>query len=95
MQHDCTKVSDAEKLSALRLIRSENLGTKTFFSLLELFGSASNALEKVKELGFKRNSYKSIKLIPEQQALEEFEKTYDFGAEILYFTDDLYPKILK
>ena len=38
-----------ETIDILRLIRSENIGPKTFFSLIKFFGSATKALENAQD----------------------------------------------
>jgi DNA processing protein len=87
-------ISD-EKLSALRLIRSENVGIKTFFSLLKFFGSANKAINKVQELSIKGGRSKPIKLYSKENAIEEIEKAYAYGAEIIHYQEDSYPKLLQ
>ena len=42
-----------ETIDTLRLIRSQNVGPKTFSSLIKLFGSASVALENIEEFSVK------------------------------------------
>jgi DNA processing protein len=44
------KLSDAERLNRLRLIRSDNVGPRTFASLLRHFGDAASALERLPDL---------------------------------------------
>jgi DNA processing protein len=44
------KLSDAERLNRLRLIRSDNVGPRTFASLLRHFGDAATALERLPDL---------------------------------------------
>jgi DNA processing protein len=94
MIQDCDNISQ-EKLSALRLIRSENLGIKTFISLLELFGTASRALEELPSFLQKKGVSKRIKICSESKAFEEIEKVEKFGAQIIYYKDNLYPELLK
>jgi DNA processing protein len=43
-------LTDAERLSRLRLIRSDNVGPRTFNSLLHHFGNARAALERLPDL---------------------------------------------
>ena len=45
-----TQLTDAERIDWLRLIRSDNVGPRTFRSLLEHFGSARAALARLPEL---------------------------------------------
>lgn len=85
-----------EGLAALRLIRSENIGVKTFFSLLKLFGTPGKALERVPGLTLRGGGTKSaIKLCSEEHALKEIDCVSSYGAQMIYFKDDSYPALLK
>ena len=57
---DKTPNYSEETIDILRLIRSENVGPKTFFHLIKLFGSASKALEKIGEFSVKGGRLKPI-----------------------------------
>src|SRR6516164_211629 len=48
--NDPIQLTDAERLDRLRLIRSDNVGPRTFRSLLDHFGSARQALARLPEL---------------------------------------------
>jgi DNA processing protein len=43
-------LSDIERLNRLRLIRSDNIGPRTFDALLRHCGDAASALERLPEL---------------------------------------------
>jgi DNA processing protein len=45
-----TQLTDAQRLDWLRLIRSDNVGPRTFRSLINHFGSARAALERLPDL---------------------------------------------
>ena len=45
-----TSLTDAERIDRLRLIRSDNVGPRTFRSLLHHFGSERAALERLPDL---------------------------------------------
>src|ERR1700731_834497 len=45
-----TNLTDAQRVDWLRLIRSDNVGPRTFRSLLNHFGSARTALERLPDL---------------------------------------------
>ncbi|HEU5016530.1 MAG TPA: DNA-protecting protein DprA, partial [Pseudolabrys sp.] len=47
---DGGKVSDEERLDRLRLIRSDNIGPRTFGELLRRFGSAEAALRALPDI---------------------------------------------
>jgi len=84
-----------EKLACLRLIRSENIGPRTFFSLLKHFKTASKAIEKVRDLSSSGRLRKKIKLCSEEEATIEIEKTLAYGAELIFYNDERYPALLK
>ncbi|ABV79272.1 Putative DNA processing protein DprA [Rickettsia bellii OSU 85-389] len=43
-----SKISyDLETINILRLIRSENVGPKTFYSLIKLFSDAATSIENI------------------------------------------------
>ncbi len=45
-----TTLTEADRIDRLRLIRSDNVGPRTFRSLVDHFGSARAALERLPEL---------------------------------------------
>ncbi len=77
----------SELLAILRLIRSENVGPRTFYSLIKMFGSASKALENVAELSLKGGRSKPIKIFPLDAAEAELEKLHKAGAHLIAYND--------
>ena len=86
---------DQEKLACLRLIRSENVGPRTFFSLLKYFKTAQKAIENIRNLSSYRGIKRDIKLYSEEKAVDEIEKTLAYGAELVFYNDTRYPILLK
>lgn len=82
-----------EKLAWLRLIRCKNVGPRTFWELLRMFGSASVALQKLPEL-VKRSGGSKI-LAPSNVIEKEIEFTEKFGATFVFEMDEEYPDILR
>ncbi|MBU6140163.1 MAG: DNA-processing protein DprA [Proteobacteria bacterium] len=78
-----------DKIDWLRLARSENVGPITFFRLIKAYGSATKALKHVSELRGK------ISLCSEEKVRKELEEIESFGAEILLFSDENYPQLLR
>ena len=72
-----------ETISAIQLIRSENVGPRTFYSLLRKFGSVEEALE-----------YVGNKACPRAKAEAEIAEAEKLGIKILLHSDVEYPKIL-
>ncbi|MCE2687018.1 MAG: DNA-processing protein DprA [Rickettsiales bacterium] len=93
---------DIEKFNMLRLIRSENVGPVTFFNLIKIFGSATKVIDVINQekasniSNMQLAKIKSkIKLVSINQINQEIEATKKFKAKLLFFTDDLYPCLLK
>ena len=51
-----------ETIDILRLIRSENVGPRTFNHLIKMFGSAGKALENIADFSLKGGRSKPIKI---------------------------------
>lgn len=81
----------AEKLAWLRLSRAENVGPITFYRLMEMYGSASRALEALPELS-KRGGRKKPLIAPTLSSVEaEYEALQKIGGEIITAADEIYP----
>lgn len=91
--HSNTRLTDAERLDWLRLIRSENVGPITFRNLLRHFGSAGAALDALPELA-KRGGARAIRVCPRDEAAREIEAAQDFGATFITSCDADYPRRL-
>ncbi|WP_341761410.1 DNA processing protein DprA [Candidatus Tisiphia endosymbiont of Thecophora atra] len=60
---DTNRVSyTKETIDILRLIRSENVGPRTFWSLIKLFGSSSAAIENIQEFSLRGGRSKPVKV---------------------------------
>jgi len=67
----------------LRLIRSNSIGPKTFYKLLNQFGSIEHVL------------HNSHSLIPEKEIEQEIQSCKKLGAKIISINDKEYPETLK
>lgn len=85
----------AEKLAWLRLIRSESIGPVTFWALLERFGSAKVALEKLPSLALRGGARRPIVLAAETVCTEEMGRGETFGARLVAFGEPDYPDLLS
>lgn len=81
----------AERIARLQLARSEGIGPITFRRLLERYGTAQRAAEKVPELAKNGGRAKPLKIIPLKQAQDEAEKIEKLGAKLIVFGDPEYP----
>lgn len=89
------QLTDQERLSWLRLIRSENVGVRTFFDMLKLYESPAKALEAIPELAVKGGRKKPIKIASVAQAEEEMERCLQAGARIIAYSEPEYPRLLR
>ena len=90
-----SKVSKAEIIDIIRLIRSENVGVKTFWHLVTLYKNAGNALEHIANLSIRGGKDKPIKIYPKAQAEEEIATCESRGVKILTYLDYDFPLLLK
>lgn len=94
-QHTTSAASLREKVEWIRLARSENVGRSTFFRLVKIFGSPRQALQQVSHYAFQGGSKQQIKVYSEIDAAREVENSHKFGAEIVLFCEENYPKLLR
>ena len=84
-----------ETIDILRLIRSENVGPKTFFSLIKFFGSASRALENAPDFSLRGGKSKPIKLYSKADALKELEALKKNKSYLITYKDPNYSELLS
>jgi DNA processing protein len=87
-------LSQAEKLDWLRLIRSENVGPRTFAKLIERYGTATEALARLPELAKRGGKARPIAICPKDGAIRELEAAAGIGAQILASCEPGYPPLL-
>lgn len=85
----------SDTLDILRLIRSENVGPRTFYSLIKMFGSAARALENVQDLSLKGGRSKPIKIFSIASAEQELEKLHKDGAKLIAYNDPDFSALLS
>lgn len=87
-------LTDMQRLSWLRLIRTENVGPSTFIELIKRFGTADRALDELPTL-VARSRRKSIQITSLQQAEAEMAKLTAFGARLVCLGEPDYPAALR
>lgn len=87
-------LSAHEKLSWLRLTRTENVGPITFYKLVERYGSASEALDALPELSRRGGRSKPLKAPDLSQIEKEYEALTALGGEIVTAACADYPLAL-
>lgn len=88
-------MNDNGKISWLRLIRTENIGPVTFRTLLEHFGSAEKALERLPDFARKGGRVKPLRLCSVSEAEKEMEALYKAGGEFVALPEEDYPSQLS
>ncbi|HZP18737.1 MAG TPA: DNA-processing protein DprA [Bauldia sp.] len=87
------RLTDEQRLSWLRLIRSENIGPVTFRELINHFGSAASALEAVPDLA--RRGGRTIRLASLADAEREWQAAARAGARFVALGEPDYPAPLR
>jgi DNA processing protein len=86
-----TALSDAERIDRLRLIRSDNIGPRTFRSLIRHCGSARAALERLPELARRGGASRPQRIPSEADARAELEACARLGAQLIAPEEAGYP----
>ncbi len=88
------RLTDEQRLAWLRLIRSENIGPRTFTSLVNRYGGASAALEALPGL-YRRTGRSGLKIMSREEAERELEATTRLGGRLIATGEPEYPKALQ
>lgn len=89
------ELSHDQRLSWLRLIRSENVGPATFRGLINHFGSAEAALDALPAMARRGGSTGVIAIPSIADAEGEIERTERHGARLVALPDPHYPAYLR
>jgi DNA processing protein len=84
-------LTDAERIDRLRLIRSDNVGPRTFNSLLLHFGNARAALERLPDLARRGGADRAARICSEQDARTELTASMRLGVSLLVPDEAGYP----
>jgi DNA processing protein len=86
-----THLTDAQRIDWLRLIRSDRVGPHTFRSLVNHFGSAHAALERLPELARRGGAARPGRICSEADARAELEASKRTGVRLLAPGEAGYP----
>jgi DNA processing protein len=87
------RLTDAQRFDWLRLIRSENVGPRTFRALLNSYGGASAALRALPELG--RRGGRPVRIAPVEEIEKELAAARKIGACFIALGEADYPPLLR
>jgi DNA processing protein len=86
-----TNLTDAQRIDRLRLIRSDNVGPRTFRSLTRHFGSARSALERLPDLARRGGADRPGRICSEDDARAELMASRKIGVSLLAPDEAGYP----
>ncbi|TCT02865.1 DNA-processing protein DprA [Aquabacter spiritensis] len=89
------RLTDAQRLDWLRLIRTENVGPRTFRALINQFGGAAAALEALPGLARRGGRHAAPRIPSLREAEEEWHALADLGGRFVATTDPDYPPELR
>ena len=88
-------LSDEQLVDWLRLIRSENIGPRTFRDLINRFGGARAALDALPDLLKRAPHGRVIRLCAADEAWRELERSRAMGVRFIVSIDRDYPALLR
>jgi DNA processing protein len=86
-----TDITDAERIDRLRLIRSDNIGPRTYRSLLHHFGDAGTALQRLPDLARRGGALRPGRICSEEQARAELAGGRKIGVSLVASGEAGYP----
>ncbi|VTZ49954.1 DNA-protecting protein DprA [Methylocella tundrae] len=88
-------LTDAERFDWLRLFRSENIGPRSFVSLLRRYGGAGAALEALPELIASGKAGRPISIASASDIEAELEQLDRHGVALIGLCEPAYPALLR
>lgn len=88
-------LSDEQRLSWLRLIRSQNVGPATFRDLISHYGSAASAIDALPDLARRGGSAAKIRICEIADAEREMARCERAGARYIGIGEPDYPPVLR
>lgn len=88
------ELTAAERTAWLRLSRTENIGPITFYKLIERYGSAEKALERLPDLSKRGGRAKPLSAISKDEAEDEVESLEKIDGRLIAHCEPDYPPLL-
>lgn len=89
------RLTDEQRLDWLCLIRSDNIGPRTFRTLINHYGGARTALDALPELARRGGALKPARICPREEAERELEASRRQGIELIALGEPEYPPRLR
>ena len=87
-------LTDQQRLDWLQLIRSDNVGPRTFGWLLRQYGDARSAIEALPELSRRGGASRAIRIYPRADAEREMAAARKLSVELVGIREEAYPQRL-
>jgi DNA processing protein len=94
-EFDHFNLSHSQRMDWLQLARSENVGPVTFYNLIERFGDAATALNKLPDLAARGGRKKPLQIAKRKQAEQDYNRLRDMGGGIILACEASYPLALS
>lgn len=91
---ECRDISDEERLSRLQLAQSDNIGPATYHQLLDIYGSAADAITALPDLASGVTRGRRVRLYARYRALRDLEQTHACGGRIVTHGEADFPRLL-
>ena len=92
---DGFRLTDEQRLDWLRLIRSDNVGPRTFRMLVNQYGGARPALDALPELARRGGALKPARIATREQAERELDASRRLGIALIALGEPDYPPRLR
>jgi len=89
------RLSDEQRLDWLRLIRSENVGPRTFRTLVNYYGGARGALRALPDLARRGGATRAVRVCSREDAERELAAAAAIGAVFIALGEAEYPARLQ
>jgi DNA processing protein len=89
------RLNDEQRLDWLRLIRSENVGPRTFRALLNHYGGARAALDAIPDLARRGGAMRPIRVASADEAERELLAARRLGINLVALGEPEYPRGLQ
>jgi DNA processing protein len=90
-----SRLSEEQLVDWLRLIRSENVGPRTFRALINRFGGVRAALDALPELIARSTQSRAVRIADRDDILREIERSRAAGVRFVASSDPDYPALLR
>lgn len=87
------RLSDEQRVDWLRLIRTENVGPRTFRTLINRFGGARRAIERLPDLS--RRGGGAVNVGGREEAAKEISAAAKLGVKYIGLGESEYPALLR